>query len=120
MPYNTDGKALMLNALRTAIDEISLHTAEPDGSGSNEVTGGDYARADSTYITFTAVSGGAFELEADVDFAGPASGDVLYFGIWDGATFLGYGAVTGDTSFNTAGEFVLQAGTSFDLNLVCA
>jgi hypothetical protein len=119
MPYTTEGKAMMLTALRNGIDEISIHTAEPDGTGSNEVSGGDYDRADSTYIAFTAVSGGAFALDDDVSFSGPANGNALFFGIWDNGDFLGYGEITGDTQFNSDGAFTLLEGTSFDLNLIC-
>ncbi len=118
--YTTEGKAVMLGALRTAIDEVSLHTADPGTDGSNEVSGGGYARADGTYITFNAVSGGEFTLADDVDFSGTAGTSATYFGIWQSDTFLGSGAITGDTTFNSEGEFTLQAETSINLNLECS
>jgi len=42
MPYTDAGKNTMLDAL--APDKVSLHTAEPNAEGSNEVAGGEYER----------------------------------------------------------------------------
>jgi len=117
--FNNDGKAVMLGALRTAITHISLHSSSPSTTGANEVTGGDpaYARVAVTATDWTAVDAGAFELDADQPFSGPASGNCTHFGIWgSGPTFYGGGAITGDTTFNAEGDFILKAGTSIDLN----
>lgn len=118
MPFTNEGKALMLEALRTGIAEISLHTADPSTTGANEVTGGSpaYARAAVTAVDFAAVSAGAFTLAADISFSGPASGACTHVGIWDGANFLGGAAITGDQAFNAEGAYVLQAATEFNLN----
>jgi hypothetical protein len=117
--YNTDGKAIMLGALRAAIDEISLHSSDPGNNGANEVSGGTYARWAVDTGDFTAVSGGAFATNDDHEFDGPAAGAATHFGIWADSTFVGAGAITGDTQFNSEGKFVLQSGTALDLNLEC-
>jgi hypothetical protein len=98
-------------AVRTRISHVSLHTAD-SATGANEVSGGGYARVARTSSGFTAAAGGTISPTADVTFAGPASGACTHFGLWDGSTFLGMGAITtGDTAFNAEGVFLLQAGT---------
>jgi hypothetical protein len=116
--YTDNAKNGMLGQLRGRITHLSIHTASPGSNGANEVAGGDpaYARAAVTTSDFTAASGGAFSLDEDQPFAGPAAADATHFGTWDDSTFLGGGAITGDNAFNAEGEFILKAGTSFDLN----
>ena len=114
--YTDNAKNGMLGQLRGRITHISLHTASPGSAGTNEVSGGSYARASVSASNFTAASGGEFTLNAPLNFNGPASGAATHIGIWDASNFLGGGAITGDTAFNAEGAFILQAGTAFDLN----
>ena len=44
MPFTPSAKNVMLDALAGATTHASLHTDIPNDSGSNEVTGGTYAR----------------------------------------------------------------------------
>lgn len=100
------------------IDLISLHTASPGDNGANEVDGNGYAKASVTEAAWKAAgaeNGGEIELTADIEFDGPANGDATHMGIWDGATFLGGGAITGDTTFNAEGKFILQEGTKLSI-----
>jgi len=122
--FTNDAKNTMLAALvglatpTNTVTHISLHTADPGSNGASEVTGGDpaYARVAVTEANWDAAANGEITLAADTPFDGPAGGDATHMGIWDGTTFLGGGAITGDTTFNAEGDFVLQAGTRLDLN----
>ena len=99
------------------ITHISLHTASPGSNGANEVTGGDpaYSRAEVTEADWDAAASGEIALAEDIAFDGPANGDATHMGVWDGSTFLGGGAITGDTTFNAEGDFVLQAATKLSV-----
>lgn len=104
------------------IDRISLHTGDPGTTGANEVTGGSYAKVTIDATDFDAAgatTAGEIELNADQTFAGPASGTASHIGFWasSGTAFYAGGAITtGDTAFNAAGEFIVKAGTTLDLN----
>ena len=118
MGYTVFSKNLMLDALRTGITEISLHTADPGAAGTDEVAGGGYARATVTGASFVAASGGEVLLDGDQAFVGPANTGCSYFGLWAGSNFVGGGPITGDITFNAEGDFTLKAATKFDLNAV--
>jgi hypothetical protein len=107
-----------LVSIMDRVTHVSLHTALPDRvTGSNEVTGGGYARLSSNAAAWP-ISGTppVATLGADLEFDGPAAGTASHFGLWDGSTFLGRGAISGDTAFNSAGEFLLKAGSAVNLN----
>ena len=117
MPYTVEGKNGMLESHRARITEVSLHTADPGSAGDNEVTGNGYARVSVTSADFNAPSGGEMTLANTLDFVGPANGTVTHGGFWDGTTFVSYGAITGDTTFNAEGNFSVLSGTTIlDLN----
>lgn len=89
----------------------SLHSALPNASGSNEVTGGGYARQ---ACIFGAPTGGVGSLTGTLTFAGPASSAVTHIGFWSAVTagtFRGAKALTGDQTFNAAGEYEVTAVT---------
>lgn len=58
---------------------VSLHSAEPDGSGSNELAGSGYERQAVTWGTPTS---GMVTATVDPTFSVPA-GWVRYVGLWD-------------------------------------
>lgn len=114
--YFTDTvKNSMLDGLEP--DKISLHNGNPGTAGtSNEITGGGYARV---AATFDAAAAGVRALSSQVDFSGPASDPVSWFGVWDDTVFLGAGQITeGDTSFNSEGEFALTTDTELRIDNV--
>lgn len=117
MSFLTDNaKNGALGQLRGRITHVSTHTALPNATGSNETTGGGYARVTAPPADWSAASGGAFSTLANKTFAGPASSAATYFGVWDTTTFLGAGAITGDVAYNAEGAFVLLSGTAINLN----
>jgi len=102
------------NALRTTITHAFLHTADPGAAGtSNQSTAGIQA------VTWAAATAdGDFALSSTVSFTGGASsGACTYVSLWDGvggpgtANFMGAFALSGDTTFNAAGEYNLTALT---------
>lgn len=109
MPYTDAGKNTMLDAL--APDKVSLHTAEPDSEGSNEVAGGEYERKT---IEWNAAAAGAKDDKSNgIVFKIPASTTIKYAGYWKAGVFVAFGAVTNE-SFTGAGTYTL---TDADLDL---
>lgn len=91
-------------AIAAAIDHISLHTATPDGTGSNLSSAGKVA------VTCTA-SGGVVTIPSTNFTGGAASGPCIAVGYWTGSTWLGYNLLTGDQAFNAAGQYTLNTST---------
>lgn len=121
MGWTVFAKNKMLLAIKDDITRISLHTADPGENGDNEVEGNDYERASIDPSTeLSEPSEGVFTLLVDKQFVGPPNGDATHLGVhnFDSSESLGYGILTGDIlSFNSEGNAILKAGTSFDLNL---
>ena len=88
----------------------SLHSAEPNASGSNEVTGGTYSRE---AITWGSASGGTATSSADVVFDVPTGVTITHLGYWSASTAgTFYGSRQLDTSqtFSSAGTYTLASG----------
>lgn len=114
MPYAAAAKNSMLDHLGTEVLYASLHTASPGSDGSNEVTGGSYARVG---LTWDAASAGSMALSNTPTFSVPASTTVTHVGLWSAltnGTYYGYVDVT-DEVFANAGTYQITSGT-FDLN----
>ena len=96
-------------AMQTAMTHLAIHTAEPNGSGSNESAA---ARQSITWVT--AANG---DMVATVDLAftgGAASGAATHVGFWSASsagTFYGWQVLTGDQTFNAAGEYTVTGIT---------
>lgn len=93
------------------ITHMSLHTADPGATGTNEVTGGGYARQT---LNLDPAASGVAAAPSTLSFTGPASGAATHFGYWTaltGGTFKGGGALTGDQAFNAAGAYDVTAAT---------
>jgi hypothetical protein len=106
------GKNVALDALGVAADFASLHTATPNASGSNEVSGGSPAYARKA-LTWAAASGGSMATSNTPVFDVPAGTTVAFVGLWSagsGGTFYGYFDVT-DEVFAGQGSYSLTAGT---------
>lgn len=93
---------------------LSLHTAQPDPSGtpSNEVTGGSYARQ---AITFSAASGGSTSNNANVNFASMPACTITHWGLYDAPTagnLLMYGALAASKTVNAGDTETVSNGTA--------
>ncbi len=71
---------LALDDIGTRLDEASLHTAFPAGTGANEVTGGTYARV---AISWNAAASRNLDSTATVTFNVPGSTTVIWSGYFD-------------------------------------
>lgn len=111
MPYFDFGLDLMANAAKAAITHTMLHTALPDSTGSNPTT------AARKPITTGTVTAGDFS-GVNVNFTGgAANGPVTHVTFWDaltGGNCIGYGVLTGDQTFNAAGEYTLTTASFTD------
>lgn len=106
MALTNAGLNIMANALAAAATHASLHTADPGSTGTNESTAGRQA------IAWDAAANGDISLTGTENFTGgAASGACTYVGLWtasSGGTFLGGFALSGDQTFNAAGEYTLS------------
>lgn len=109
MALNSTALNAMANALAVAAPHLSLHSATPNASGSNETT------ASRQPASWGSASSGAIAISGAKAFTGGASnGAVTHVGLWSASsagTFYGSYAVTGDASFNSAGEYTLDTFT---------
>lgn len=94
-------------AQATAFPYLSIHTATPNASGSNESTA---ARVNAGWTT----NNGVLTATNKAFAGGAASGPALYVGYWSAltaGTFGGYHPLTGDQAFNAAGQYTINSVT---------
>ena len=91
----------------TDVVEVSLHSAEPDGSGSNELTGGGYARQP---VTWGTPSSGMVTASTDTEFSVTGEGTwVRWCGLWDDTgAFLGGIALDTQVEYPAAGTYTIS------------
>jgi hypothetical protein len=116
MPYSSEGKNAMLNALAALATHVGLHTAVPSTGSPNEVTGGSpaYARKANAW---NAAAAGAMDNSSTPVFDVPAGTTVTHVGFWSassGGTLYAYADVT-DEAFGAQGTYTLT-DADMDLN----
>jgi hypothetical protein len=96
-----------VTAMQNAATHLSLHSAQPSTAGSNETTAGRVA------ASWGAAANGDFSTLTNKSFTGGAAGGaVTHVGFWSastGGTFYGWLALTGDQTFNSAGEYTITS-----------
>jgi len=110
MALNDNGLNAQVGGLTAVAGYASLHTAEPDASGNNEVTGGSYTRE---AISWAAASSGTAASDADIVFDVPTSTTITHLGYWSastGGTFYGSRALDTSQTFSTAGTYTIATG----------
>lgn len=115
MPWENNAKHTALDALGSAIGFLSLHTAAPNTSGSNEATGGSPAYARKA-ATWSAASGGSKALSNSPVFDVPA-GTYTHVGWWSAATagtYYGSWDIT-DEVFAAQGTYTVNSGSTLSL-----
>lgn len=72
----------MLSAAASTAVSASLHTGDPGTTGTNEVSGGDYARV---AVGWTTPASGAITADGELVFLVPALGsdEVTHVGLWN-------------------------------------
>ena len=107
MPLNNTAKNAMLDNLATLIGFVSLHTADPGGTGANEATGGSPAYARKA-ITWNSASAGNLDSSNQPVFDVPA-GTYTHVGfnsLVTAGTWYGEGDIT-DETFAGQGTYTL-------------
>jgi len=107
---NDNGLNAQVGGLTAVAGYASLHTAEPNAAGSNEVSGGLYTRE---AITWAAASGGTAVSDAEIVFDVPTSTTITHLGYWSASsagTFYGYRALDTSQTFSSAGTYTIAAG----------
>jgi hypothetical protein len=105
MPLNTAG----INAFLDDGNEAVVYVAIGDGQTSTDQTS-----AARVQLTSTVAAGVITATGVPYAFTGtPGDGatNALFFSAASGGTFYGYDALTGDTTFNAAGEYNLTSLT---------
>ena len=93
-------------AIAAVLDTVKLHTGDPGAAGTSNTT-----TAGSGAATFSSTSG-VITLDAPVDFTGgAASGACTWVSVWDATVHYGNYQLTGDQTFNAAGEYTLDSLT---------
>lgn len=108
MPLNDAALNVGANSLKSAITHLSLHTALPDATGSNQ------SAAARKVAGWGTVATGDFSTTNIAFTGGAANGPVTHVGYWSAitaGTFYGYEAITGDATFNSAGEYTLTSAS---------
>ena len=94
------------NGLGGAGTYISLHSASPGTTGANEISGGSYARVQTTW----SASGSGSKAGSQVTINVPASTTIAYFGIWSavsGGSYIGGGSLPNSETYTGAGTYLL-------------
>jgi hypothetical protein len=85
---------------------LQLYTAEPNAAGTTNVSS-----AGRQAITWETAANGDMVATVDMPFTGGTpNGAVTHAGFWSASssgTFYGYAPITGDTTFNSSGEFLV-------------
>lgn len=108
MPLNDAALDLMATALKNGATHMSLHSANPGTTGTSEIT----AAGRQPIAWDGPTTGGDISLSGTEAFTGGTGGGaVTHVGLWSaatGGTFYGGFALTGDLTFNAAGEYTVQ------------
>lgn len=114
MPYTEATLNAMADAIGNAVPlaggtiTVSLHTADPGSTGTNEITGGSYARQTATFGT--TASGGSIANTVALNFTSMPAATVSHIGIWSGATFRAGAALTAPQSVSAGQTFTMAIG----------
>jgi hypothetical protein len=109
MPLNDPCLDVGANAMRAVMTHLSLHTSAP-----NITTGGNETTAPRVLASWPVSSGGDLTISNKSFTGGAASGPcthVGFHGAASGGTFYGFVALTGDQTFNSAGEYTITSLT---------
>lgn len=93
-------------AIASAINKVRLHTGDPTASsGTANLT----TAPDKTVVA--TASNGVITIPSTNFTGGAASGPATYVSYWAGTTYYGCEPLTGDQTFNAAGEYTVDSVT---------
>jgi hypothetical protein len=105
---NSNALTVKVNALASAATWISAHTADPGTTGTSEVTGGSYARQQTTWGAASG-SGPVTRAGTQVTIPIPSGTTVTHFGLFTavtGGTFEGF-VDSADEVFGSGGNLLV-------------
>ena len=110
MPLTVAARNLMLDALGAAAGFISLHTADPGGTGANEVSGGSPAYARKP-VAWNAAASGGLDNTGTPAIDVPGNITVTHWGLWNAATsgqILASGTLSAQETFGGQGLYTFN------------
>lgn len=113
MPFTDTVLNTAVGAVTALGTWISAHTGDPSTTGANEVTGGTYAREQTTWGSASAGDQTGSQVSIDI----PAGTTVTHWGIWSassGGTFRGGFEISPSEGFGAAG--VLNVTPTVDVD----
>jgi hypothetical protein len=117
MALNADARDAMLAGFTGVALYASIHSAAPDGSGSNELSGGlpAYTRV---AIPWGAESGGQVATVADLEWDIPPGVDITHLGYWSaitGGVYYGDRPLSDPESFTGQGTHTIPSGSLVEI-----
>jgi len=104
------GKNLLLEGLATGVSYVSLHTADPNGTGSGEVSASPYARKS---VDWAAAASASISSASAIVFDVPGSTTIEYLGYWSASTsgtYYGSRALDVSQTYATPGTYTIAIG----------
>lgn len=104
------GEDLLLEGLAVGVTFVSLHTADPNGTGSDEVSASPYARKS---IAWGTAASGSISSASTIVFDVPGTTTIEYLGYWSAGTsgtFYGSRALDTPQTYATPGTYTIAAG----------
>lgn len=105
MALNTGEVQVAAAAIAADIDGMTLHSGDPGTDGTANTTS-----ASKQAVTPSATDG-VITIGSTAFTGGEASGDCAYIGLWAATVFRGSFPLTGDQTFNAAGEYTVTSVT---------
>lgn len=100
---------LALDAMGAAVEEVSLHDAQPDSSGSDEASGDGYERRS---ISWQDADGAELTTDDPITFDAPGEFTVRWVGFWgEENQWLGALRLSTEESFGAPGVYELESAT---------
>lgn len=106
MAFTNNAKNAAVDGIAAAATYISLHTADPGTTGTSEVSGGSYARVQTTWAAASGGSRAGSQAVINV----PASTTITHWGIWSASTAGNFhfgGTLPASETYGSAGTYGL-------------
>jgi hypothetical protein len=104
------GKDLLLEGFAVGVTFVSLHTADPNGSGSDEISASPYARKG---VNWAAAGSGSMSSASTIVFDVPGTTTINHLGYWSASTsgtFYGSRILDTEQTYATPGTYTIAIG----------
>jgi hypothetical protein len=113
VPLNTAGINAASDGVAAKVGYVSLHSADPAGTGAHEITGGTPAYARKA-VLWDPATGGVAPISGPVTFDIPPGTTISHAALWDtltGGTTYGDDALSSPETYGAQGSYNLNALT---------